>query len=227
VAHQAREQVVSPATAHEPRAGERLGTAVLRVHTFACFGRRWFDMDRSRQQKGFTLLELMITTAIIGVLASVAIPSFRNYQLQSKGVEAKSNLSALSRSQKTYYSEFNSYIDVLAEPFTTLGVGPGAVKRDNAPIGVAFQTIGFETEGAVFYDYDTHTPGDGMPGACLCAPGTCFTATAYGDLDANGLTAVIAYAQPDTAGNICSPGIIGGAPARPNEPLHDITTGRY
>ena len=78
-------------------------------------------MVRSRQQEGMTLLELMIAVAIIGVLASVAIPSFTNYQLMSKTVEAKSNLAALAQAQKTYYSEFNAYIDVLAEPRDTRG----------------------------------------------------------------------------------------------------------
>ena len=184
-------------------------------------------MDRSRQQKGFTLLELMITTAIIGLLASVAIPSFINYQLQSKTVEAKSNLSAIAQAQKTYYSEFNTYVDVLAEPQATLSLAPSAVKRDSASISAAFSVIGFDTEGDVFYDYDTHMPGDGMPGACACPPGTCFTAAAYGDLDGNTTLAVIAYAQPDTAGDICSPGLFGNAPPRPNEPIHDVLSGRF
>ena len=87
--------------------------------------------------------------------------------------------------------------------------------------------MGWAAEGDVFYDYDTHTPGDGMPGACLCLPGTCFSASAYGDLDGNGIPAVITYAQPDTAGNLCSPGLIGAAPTKPNEPLHDPLSGRF
>ena len=60
-----------------------------------------------------------------------------------------------------------------------------------APISAAFQAIGWAPEGDVFYDYDSHTPGDGMLGPCLCAAGTCFTASAYGDLDGNGTPAVI------------------------------------
>jgi len=188
-------------------------------------------MDRSRQQmrreRGFTLLELMIAVAIIGILASVAIPSFQNYQLVSKTSEAKSNLTGLSRSQKAYYSEFNTYISVLPEPLTTTGLPPTSEKRDSAAVSAAYDLVGWEPEGNVFYDYESHVPGDGMAGPCTCLPGTCFTATAYGDLDGNGTPAVIVYAQPDNAGNMCSPGIMGGVPARPNEPLQDVAMGRF
>jgi len=182
---------------------------------------------QSRQQQGMTLLELMIAVAIIGILASVAIPSFRNYQFTSKTTEAKSNLGALARTQKAYYSEFNTYVGVLPEPISTLGTGPSAVKRDMTSIGVAFAAVGWVPESNVFYDYDTHIPGDGLPGACACGIGSCFTAAAYGDVDGDGNTAVIAYAQPDSAGNICSPGILGAAPVRPNEPVSDVTQSRF
>lgn len=184
-------------------------------------------MIRTRQQMGMTLLELMIAVAIIGILASVAIPSFRNYQFTSKTTEAKSNLGALARTQKAYYSEFNTYVGVLPEPISTLGVPPSATKRDMTSIGVAFAAVGWVPESNVFYDYDTHIPGDGLPGACACLAGSCFTAAAYGDVDGDGNTAVIAYAQPDSTGNVCSPGILGAAPLRTNEALHDITSSRF
>ncbi len=188
-------------------------------------------MIRSRQhQKGMTLLELMIATAIIGILASVAIPSFRNYQFTSKTTEAKANLGALAKTQKAYYSEFNTYVSVLQEPLATLTIPPGPQKRDSASVEAGFAAIGWRPEGDVYYDYDTHIPGDGMAGACACLPGTCFTATAYGDVDGDGNVAVIAYAQPDGTGAMCSPGIVlgfGNAPIRPNEPLHDPDTSRF
>ena len=76
------------------------------------------DLNRTG---GFTLVELMIVVAIIGVLASVAIPSYLNYQLTAKRSEAYANLASLAKAQKAYFAEFNDYVAVAAEPSFTLG----------------------------------------------------------------------------------------------------------
>ena len=61
----------------------------------------------NRSQKAFTLIELMIVVALIGVLASLAIPSFRTYQMKSKRAEAFGNLATLAQTQKSYFAEFS------------------------------------------------------------------------------------------------------------------------
>ena len=60
-------------------------------------------------QKGFTLIELMIVVAIIGILAAIAIPNFLRYQCKSKQSEAKGNLGAIFTSEVAYFSENNGY----------------------------------------------------------------------------------------------------------------------
>jgi type IV pilus assembly protein PilA len=56
-------------------------------------------------QKGFTLIELMIVVAIIGILAAIAIPNFVAYQAKSKQSEAKVSLGAIFTSAVAYQAE--------------------------------------------------------------------------------------------------------------------------
>lgn len=64
--------------------------------------------------RGFTLIEIMIVVAIIGILSSLATPMVLKYQAQAKRAEAKLNLSAVFTGEMTFYSEysyFTSYLD--------------------------------------------------------------------------------------------------------------------
>lgn len=164
-------------------------------------------MDRtdSNRTRGFTLVELMIVVAIIGVLASVAIPSYLNYQLTAKRSEAYANLASLGKAQKAYFAEFNDYVAVAAEPSFTLGQVPTTVVRDSSPVNAAFATVGWVPEGDVFFDYDTATPADPLTGTCTCTE-SCFTATAYGNLDGDASLSVMLYTHPDRLGGFCETG---------------------
>ena len=59
--------------------------------------------------KGFTLIELMIVVAIIGILAAIAIPNFNRFQARSKQSEAKSNLKAIYTAKTSQFAERSSY----------------------------------------------------------------------------------------------------------------------
>ena len=62
-----------------------------------------------KRQDGFTLVELMVVVAIIGLLSAVAIPNFKKYQAKAKTSEAKLQLSAAYTAEQAFYSDFNIY----------------------------------------------------------------------------------------------------------------------
>src|SRR5437588_3228550 len=66
-------------------------------------------------QKGFTLIELMIVVAIIGILAAIAIPNFLQYQMKSRQSEAKTNLQAIRTSEIAFQAERGCYIGAAGE----------------------------------------------------------------------------------------------------------------
>jgi prepilin-type N-terminal cleavage/methylation domain-containing protein len=58
---------------------------------------------------GFTLIELMIVVAIIGILASIAIPNFVKFSCRAKQTEAKTNLTSIFVAEEAYRAEFDTY----------------------------------------------------------------------------------------------------------------------
>lgn len=76
-----------------------------------------------KKQKGFTLIELMITVAILGILAAIAVPSYSNYVRKGKRAEARAALEELSQAMEKHRSVNFSY----------LGAGAGAGGNTGAP----------------------------------------------------------------------------------------------
>ena len=62
-----------------------------------------------KNKAGFTLIELMIVVAIIGILAAIAIPNFIKFQARSKQSEPKANLKSMFTAQKAYFNEKDNY----------------------------------------------------------------------------------------------------------------------
>jgi type IV pilus assembly protein PilE len=153
----------------------------------------------NRRSSGFTLIELMITVAIVGVLAATGIAGFQFYQLRSKRSEAAMNLAAMRTAQLAYFHEAGGFIP--ASPSPALAGHPTSSKANwpaggglfgSDPPGTGFHLLGWEPEGPTFFDYDTNAQNG--------PNGWAFTAAAYGDTDADGFLSVFLYVYPDQAG---------------------------
>jgi len=68
----------------------------------------------TQRSRGFTLIELMIVVAIIGILAAIAIPNFIKFQARAKQAEAKSNLRTWFTAQRSYMNEKGLYSEDLS-----------------------------------------------------------------------------------------------------------------
>ena len=92
-----------------------------------------------KNKKGFTLIELMIVVAIIGILAAIAIPDFLKFQARAKQSEAKTNLGAIFTTQVAYFGEYSTYAG-----------RPGDSSGDGT---ACFADLGWGPEGDTLYTY--------------------------------------------------------------------------
>ncbi len=114
---------------------------------------------RQDNQKGFTLLELMIVVVILGILAAMAIPRFIAVTTKTKQSEAKLILKQIYSNERIYWEQFGEY-----------WIPPGGTTANQAN-PFAFAEILVEVQNPARYDYT------------IAGTATTFTATATANLD--------------------------------------------
>jgi type IV pilus assembly protein PilA len=149
--------------------------------------------------KGFTLIELMMVVAILGILASIAIPNFQKYQARAKASELKEMVSAIFRSEETYRNRdasggyWATNLDLVPA-----GCAPGtATHQWSASDLAASQKIDWIVEGKTYGCYHV----------LVSTPAIHLTAWAESDLDGDGWVncVVLFKASLDTNGSPSAP----------------------
>ncbi len=148
----------------------------------------------SQNEKGFTLIELMIVVAIIGILAAIAIPNFLTYQARSRQAEARINLGSVYVAETAWFGAHDFYSNFANIGFTLAGTGNRYTYRSPNAVGTGGAT---PTQGVDMYATGAGSATTGgtaiadvmtSSGAVVPAPGVAgaFTATAVGNLDGDG-----------------------------------------
>lgn len=113
--------------------------------------------------KGFTLIELMITVAIIGILAAIAIPAYSNYITRGKLTEATSSLLQMAAVQESFYRDFRTY----ASSYSATGSAATTTSAASGSIAWAAPSSGYFT-----YTIDTTTTATAYLMTAVGAAGT-------------------------------------------------------
>jgi type IV pilus assembly protein PilA len=177
----------------------------------------------TNKQSGFTLIELMIVVAIIGILAAIAIPNFLQYQLKSKTTEAKTNLGAIRISQEAFKAEWDGYIPCAAAP-----AAGGTDVKTAWIVAPGFDAIGFQPSGNVYYQYEVAVAGGtaiaNIAGTGLGGQSLAFCASAVGDLDGDTNNGEFGFANVFTT-VATTTGVAGAVTA--NGEVQDLSPGNF
>ena len=178
------------------------------------------------KKEGFTLIELMIVVAIIGILAAIAIPAFVNYVKRSKTSEASANLKALFTGAAAYYEQENWSQGVItagataaASTHCVVSAATASWSADDEKYVPAWQSesasygsLNFAPADPLYYEY--HITSSGSACGNAASDTTIYTFTANGDLDGDNVESTFQLAAGSNPDNALfrAPGIFSASP---------------
>lgn len=138
------------------------------------------DVSLNKNQAGFSLVELMVVVAIIGILASLAIPSVGKYMAKARQSEAKTQLASLYTAEKAFFAEYSAYHSM----FGAIGYSPEGKLRYNVGFSAVTSQAGV---GNGYTSAPTAAPRNAITTATYCGTGGVIAA-AVGCTVLNGAT---------------------------------------
>jgi len=108
-------------------------------------------LNKMKDQKGFTLIELMIVIAIIGILAAIAIPQFSAYRKRSYNAAAQADLRNSATAQEAYFVDNQVYSDAIAD---LVGASYGLFTSQNVTVSI------LSSDASGYTIESSHSSGD-------------------------------------------------------------------
>lgn len=149
--------------------------------------RALFSLSRRRRPlAGFTLIELMIVVAIVGILAALAVPAFRGYVQRGRMAEGFAFLGEIRQREEAYRAEFGEYVTAPWHPTSAAPQNGTALGWGTAP--TAWVQLGASPDGPTRFVYETSAAVPGMdPTNCPAGLGANnFSYCAHADIDLDG-----------------------------------------
>lgn len=109
-------------------------------------------MDRT-QQRGFTLIELLIAVALVGILASIAYPSYTDHVRKTRRADAQGALMGLSNAMERFFTQNSTYLGAAGTQAVPLATGAPWIFYTQSPIdgGTPYYNLTIQVATATTY----------------------------------------------------------------------------